>query len=222
MALRLGGTLGSYPLAAFALRVNGSGARCEHGSVHVAVAPGVDLHEVELMRLIAEGDHGEPVAALYDAYAGGLLRFGQRLLGDAGRAEELVQETFVRLWRGAASYDPAKASVRGFAFMLARRVAIDMIRRDAARPRSTGDALPEVADPAEELAERVARDFAVRDAVAALAPKHREVIELAFDHDLPARRVADQLGVPVGTVRSRVHFALRALRGNLEERGIDG
>ncbi len=72
----------------------------------------------------------------------------------------------------------------------------------------------------DELVERVAREFLVRDAVAALAPKHREIIELSFDADLADGDIAARLDIPVGTVRSRTYYALSALRLQLEEQGL--
>lgn len=182
-----------------------------------------DRTEDEWLRAVADGDRGEPLVALYRAFAPRIHRLGLRTLRDDGHAEELVQETFVRLWQSAGRFDPSRGSAGAFTFTIAQRVAIDLLRRAAVRPRlvaavpdealgmSTGD---------EDVVERVAREFLVREALDTLSPKHREVITLSFDQDLADGQIADRLGVPVGTVRSRTYYALRALRLELEERGL--
>jgi RNA polymerase sigma-70 factor, ECF subfamily len=177
--------------------------------------------EAQLLALVAEGDHDRGLGALYDVYAPEVYRLGLRLLSDRGQAEELVQETFVRLWRNAGRYDPERASVRGFTFMIAKRVATDFLRRASARPRlvPAPEAVRSEASIEDEV-ERVAREFEIRDALAALSGKHRQVLELTFHEDLDDAQIADRLGVPVGTVRSRTYYALRALRLELEERGL--
>jgi len=160
---------------------------------------------------------------LYRAYAPRIHRLGLRTLHDAGHAEDLVQETFVRLWQSAHRFDPARGSARAFTFTIAQRVAIDLLRRASVRPRVVA-AIPDealgAASGAEDTVERVAREFLVRDAGETLSPKHREVIDMSFDEDLADGQIADRLGVPVGTVRSRTYYALRALRSELEERGL--
>ena len=179
--------------------------------------------DAQLLALVADGGDERALGALYDAYAGDVYRLGLRLLSDRGQAEELVQETFVRLWRVAARYDPQRASVRGFTFMIAKRIATDFLRRASARPQlvSGPEAVCTEARVEDEV-ERVAREFEVRDALATLSDKHREVLELTFDEDLDDTRIAARIGVPVGTVRSRTYYALRALRVALEERGLVG
>ncbi|PTL59343.1 RNA polymerase sigma factor [Paraconexibacter algicola] len=187
-----------------------------------------DREEAQLLAQVAAGDRGEPLVALYRSYAGRIHRLGLRTLGDPGQAEDLVQETFVRLWQSAPRFDAGRGSVRAFVFTLAQRAAVDQLRRASVRPRLVAAAqdgsVPEPVDPVggEELVERVAQEFTVREAVQRLSPKHREVVELTFDEDLSDAQIADRLGVPVGTVRSRTYYALRALRLDLEERGLVG
>nr|MBA2638166.1 sigma-70 family RNA polymerase sigma factor [Solirubrobacterales bacterium] len=108
-----------------------------------------DAVEARLLAEVASGEHGRPLAELYAQYATPLYRLGLRLLRERGPAEELVQETFVRLWQSAGRFDPEQASVRTFVFLVGRRVAVDLQRRAAARPPlASGDAGPEPAsDP---------------------------------------------------------------------------
>ena len=177
---------------------------------------------------VGAGDRGEPLVALYRAWGGRMHALGMRSLGDHGQAEELVQETFVRLWQSAHRFDPAKGTARAFAFTIAHRTAVDLHRRAAARPRlvealaDDASAVAVTIGEAPDAMEAVDRELLVQEAVASLSAKHREVLEMSFERDLPDARIAEALGVPLGTVRSRTYYALRALRGELEERGLVG
>ena len=177
--------------------------------------------EADLLGRVAAGDHGEPLADLYRRYAARLYGLGLRLMGDRGMAEDLVQETFVRLWRSAPGFNPELGSVRTFTFTIARRAAVDLLRRRASRPLPVGEGAAERADvPQGEAFDALLLSLDVRDALGALSDKHREVLELMVDEDLGRAEIAERLGVPVGTVKTRAFYGLRALRTELEERGI--
>jgi RNA polymerase sigma-70 factor (ECF subfamily) len=180
--------------------------------------PLATTEEAVLLGRVAAGDHGEPLAALYDRYASSLYGLGLRLLPDRGMAEDLVQETFVRLWRSAARFDPERGSVRTFTFAIARRAAVDLLRRSASRPLPTTD--NDVDEAIEYAYDSLVLGLDVREALRALAPKHREVLELILDEDLGRAEIAERLGIPVGTVKTRIFYGLRALRLELEERGL--
>jgi RNA polymerase sigma-70 factor, ECF subfamily len=185
--------------------------------ISTVAAERVATEEARLLALVAAGDRDEPLVELYGRYARRVYGLGLRLLGDRGLAEELVQETFLRLWRSAPRFDPARSSVRTFVFTLARRAAIDLRRRRRApldHPRQPG---PPV-DDGDFEALLVSLD--VRDALEELTPKHREVLELHYRGDLTQRQISERLGVPVGTVKTRAYHALRALKGRLEERDL--
>lgn len=176
-----------------------------------------DRRDAALLAQVAAGDRDRALMALYRGHGGAVLRLGVRELGDRGQAEDLVQETFVRVWRSAERFDPELSTPRGWILMIARRVVIDLRRRAAVRPRGTAfEDAPELAAPDEDVLERLARSDAVDAALAGLDAPHREVLELSFRCDLPNAEIAERLGVPVGTVRSRTFYALRALRGVLE------
>ncbi len=183
--------------------------------------------EAELLARLAGGEQEAPLMQLYDRYATPVYRLGLRLLGDEGRAEELVQETFLRLWRSAGRYDRRESSVQGFVFLLARRAAIDAQRRASVRPRTTSgtdaaEAALAVSDPASEAAlDQAMLGLDVRAALGALSAKHREVLELAYAGDLTQPEIAARLGLPLGTVKTRAYHGLRALRQELERRGLD-
>jgi RNA polymerase sigma-70 factor (ECF subfamily) len=175
--------------------------------------------ETLLLGRVAAGDHGRPLVELYRLYSARLYGLGLRLLGDRGMAEELVQETFLRLWRSAARFDPERGSVRTFVFTIARRVAVDLVRRPASRPLATADP-DDSAVPDGETFDALLIRLDVRDALEALSHKHRQVLELMLDEDLGQAEIAGRLSIPVGTVKTRAFYGLRALRLELEERGI--
>ena len=179
------------------------------------------MDDEALVALVAAGDRGDPLIALYQRYAGRVYGLGLRLLGDSGTAEELVQETFVRLWRGAGRFDSGLGSVRTFIFTIARRAAVDLRRRPAYARLATaaGDADLERVTSDDEL-ESILLGIELRDALQALSAKHREILEQQLDHDLTQQQIADRLGLPLGTVKTRTFHALRALKAELDARGI--
>ena len=188
-----------------------SAATSPHGSLEAG--------EADLLARVASGDAGEPLRSLYRRYEGRLYGLGLRLLGDPGLAEELVQETFVRVWQGADRFDPARGSVRGLVFTIARRVAVDLWRRPSSR--AFGAEPPELAVD-DVASDQVLLSITVRDAMMSLSPAHREVLELVYDDDMRLADVAERLEVPLGTAKTRAHYALHALRAALTERGWDG
>jgi RNA polymerase sigma-70 factor, ECF subfamily len=194
-------------------------ARCADVVVLVTSAHPVDAAEAELLALVAAGDSGVPLRRLYQRYERRLYGFGLRLLGEQGLAEELVQETWVRLWQSATRFDPDRGTVRAFLFTIARRVAVDLHRRPSSRRFG---AEQEDAGAVEAAADQVLLAVTVRDAMDSLSPAHREVLELVYDEDLKLADIADRLDVPLGTVKTRAHHALRGLKRALEERGWDG
>ncbi|CAA9503060.1 MAG: hypothetical protein AVDCRST_MAG30-2034, partial [uncultured Solirubrobacteraceae bacterium] len=142
-----------------------------------------DAVDAALLARVAGGEREAPLAELYERYARRVYGLGVRLLGDGTLAEELVQETFVRLWQSAGRYDVRQGSVRAWLWMLARRTAIDLQRRAAARPQamahSGGEG--ETTDPvsrlvSEDQVDRAIAQLDVRDALERLNPKHREVL----------------------------------------------
>jgi len=175
--------------------------------------------EAELVAQVAAGDIGAPVAELYRRYSGRLYRFGMQALGNSGLAEEMVQECFVRLWRTAGRFDADRGSVAAYLFVIARSVASDVRRRPSSRPLApVEDAqLPPQADSAERILERMI----VREGLDALSPAHREVLRLAHEEGLTQSQIAERLGLPLGTVKTRLFHGLRALRAVLIERGFD-
>ena len=178
--------------------------------------------DADLVARLAAGDRGEPLERLIDRFGGALFGFGVRLLGDREMAQELVQDTFVRLWRNAGSFDPAQGSVRTFIYAIARNRAIDLRRRRSSRP-DMGAPDPLDGQAAEAgFQERLIEGIEVREALSALGDRHRRVLELCYDEGLTQDEIAQRLDLPLGTVKSRTFHALKTMRQELERRGFDG
>jgi len=162
--------------------------------------------------------HEAVVRAAYAAHAGELYGFAVRSLGDPGLAEEAVQETFLRAWRAGDRFDPQLGSLRTWLFAIIRNVVIDLGRARAARPATSAE-LPE---PSHEPLEGMLLSWQVEEALRRIGEQHRRVLVETYLRGRPYAEVAAELGVPEGTIKSRVYYGLRALRNALEEMGYDG
>ena len=159
------------------------------------------------------------VTELYREHGSALLAFVLRLTaGDRQWAEDVVQETMIRAWRGADRLDTGVSPMPWLA-TIARRIVIDGRRYRAARPPEVG-AEPLESLPAKDGLEGLLRKVVVADALTSLSDAHREVLTETVLADRTVTQAAEKLGIPVGTVKSRVYYALRALRVALEERGV--
>jgi RNA polymerase sigma-70 factor, ECF subfamily len=160
------------------------------------------------------------VTELYRQYRGQLLSFVLRLTaGDRQHAEDVVQETMVRAWRRAGQLALTEQSPMPWLATVARRIVIDERRRRRARPAEVGDDMLDKA-PATDETEDLLRRVAVADALQALSAAHREVLSETILRGRTVNEAAEILGIPAGTVKSRVYYALRALRLVLAERGV--
>ncbi|MFF1615774.1 sigma-70 family RNA polymerase sigma factor [Amycolatopsis sp. NPDC058278] len=157
--------------------------------------------------------------ALHEEHATALWSYALHLTsGDRIRAEDVVQETLLRAWRSPAVLDQSQGSARAWLFTVARRIAIDGWRSASARSEVTTDRPPDrvVADGTD----RAVQGWLVAEALAELSERHREVLLLCYFQGYSVADAALKLGVAEGTVKSRTHYALRALRLVLEERGV--
>lgn len=163
-------------------------------------------------------DTPDAVQAAYHAHAGELFGVALRGLDDRGLAEDAVQETFLRAWRSRDRFDPALGSLRTWLFAILRGVVIDTLRRQRVRPVVAEASQPEVA--AADDIDAAILGWQVEEALRRLSPEHREVLVEVRLRGRSQADLARRLGVPVGTVKSRAHYALRALRLALEEQGV--
>ena len=161
------------------------------------------------------------VRMLYEEHAGPLLMFVLRLTGgDRQRAEDIVQETLLRAWRNAHRLGvQGQGSLRPWLVTVARRIAIDEHRSEQARPAETYDRdLTAFAEA--DSTDRVLRTMTVADALRTLSQSHREILVATYFRGRTVPEAAEELGLPLGTAKSRVYYALRALRTALQERGV--
>ncbi|TFC01123.1 sigma-70 family RNA polymerase sigma factor [Cryobacterium adonitolivorans] len=162
--------------------------------------------------------HAELLRALHDAHGPALFRYVARLTGDYEFAQDVVQETLLRAWERPALLDRDDDAARAWLFTVARNLVIDD-RRSAryAREIST-DALPETAST--DATEAILDRWLLTDALTALTPEHRTVLVSAYYLGQSIAEIAQRQQVPEGTVKSRLHYALRAMRLALQERGV--
>jgi RNA polymerase sigma-70 factor, ECF subfamily len=173
--------------------------------------------EAELVAQVAAGDIGVPMAELYRRYAGRLYRYGLQVLGDAGLAEEMVQECFVRLWRNAGQFDPDRGSVAAYLIVIGRSAAADVRKRPSSRPL---EQLEETLMPPQvDSVDEILSGLMVREAMDSLSPAHRQVLMLS-EAGLTQSQIAARLELPLGTVKTRTFHALRALRSALDKKGF--
>ncbi|NDJ91370.1 sigma-70 family RNA polymerase sigma factor [Mycolicibacter kumamotonensis] len=156
------------------------------------------------------------ITALYDEHAATLRRYVLRLTGDRGRAEDIVQETLLRAW---THLEITGSSARAWLFTVARHLVIDQSRSSRVRHEvgSLEDA-PEPAGP-DEVDATLDR-MLITEAFVRLSPEHREVIRRSYYAGCTTARIAADLGIAEGTVKSRLHYAIRALRLALQEMGV--
>jgi RNA polymerase sigma-70 factor, ECF subfamily len=174
------------------------------------------LADEELMELVQDGEV-RAFEVIFDRHASAAFSLAYRMCGRPAMAEDIVQESFVSLWRSSAAYDPARGSVRTWVLSVVRNRAIDAFRREAAKATSELDE-QRVAErmPAPELTDREVerRDDArqVRDALKGLPADQRQVIELAFFGGFSHSQIAEMLKLPAGTVKGRMRLGLSKMR----------
>lgn len=175
--------------------------------------------EAELMRQVAAGEIGG-LETLYDRYHSMAYALALRITTETGLAEDVVQDSFLGVWRNAARYAEAKGSVRGWLLAIVRHRAIDAMRRQRASVaigEEADEAVPAaltLPDIWPEVAGRLDAEQ-IRLAMTALPPAQRDVIELAYFDGLTQREIAERTHAPLGTVKSRIRLGLASLRDQL-------
>jgi RNA polymerase sigma factor (sigma-70 family) len=175
-----------------------------------------DLSDEALLALVARGDD-DALAALYDRYGRLAYAVSLRVIRDPGLAQDAVQEAFLAAWRTAAAFEPARGTAATWLLTLVHRRSVDIVRREQ---RRRSEPLPESASHAGAADEdAVIRDRrrTVQEALARLPPDQRQALELAYYAGLTQSELAEQLGLPLGTVKSRMFAALARLRDLLGE-----
>jgi RNA polymerase sigma-70 factor, ECF subfamily len=163
----------------------------------------------------------ELMTALYEAHHRVVVKFALRLtFGDRQLAEDATQEAFLRLWRHPEALDSDYASIRPWLLTVTRRVLMDMHRAKALRPNEVSDACLEFRPAETDDLEALTTAHEFSRALADLTPRQQSVLVEVYYHGCSMAEAAERLGIPVGTVKSRTHGALRALREALIKRGL--
>ncbi|SFS08570.1 RNA polymerase sigma-70 factor, ECF subfamily [Microbacterium sp. cf046] len=164
------------------------------------------------------GDDGARLGALYDAHAGPVWRYVVRLTGDRAGADDVVQETLLRAWRNPRILEQDPATMRSWMMTVARNLVIDEARSARRRHENVVADVPERigADDTDALFEAIL----IEEALAVLSPEHRSVIVRSYYGGRSVAQTAAELDIPEGTVKSRLHYGLRAMRLALQERGV--
>jgi len=186
-----------------------------------------ELDDAELSRMVADGS-AEALEVLYQRYGRVVLAFSTRMMGDRQTGEELVQEVFVRAWRQARSYSADRGSYITWLLSITHNLSIDEIRKRNRRPQRAGSADPvqmlaNVRDegPSVELSTELGELRSVMaEAMKTLPELQKQAVELAFYHGLTQREVAETLGEPLGTIKTRIRLGMKKLRDYLEEHEV--
>jgi len=207
-------------------------ARCHHGVVGDPATS--RLRTAEVRDDFAAASDASLVVALaryqqsalgevYRRHAGAVFGLAKRLLGDQAKAEEVVQEVFLRLWNQPDRFDPERGSLRAFLLAQTHGRSVDILRSDGARRRREDRDARELAESGYDV-DRAVWDLAladhVRNALGVLHPGERAAIELAYFGGRTYREVAVQLNEAEGTVKSRIRSGLKRLRTELTAAGV--
>jgi RNA polymerase sigma-70 factor, ECF subfamily len=180
-------------------------------------APEADAEDAALVALVIAGDQ-DALAALYRRHGAASYRLAYRVTASVTLAEDAVQEAFVGLWRASASYAGRRGSVRSWLLALTHHKAVDLVRREIAEKRRQDAEAAElaigtasVADPAAVACGKVEAGL-VRAALLELPAEQREALTLAYFGGYTQSQIAELIGVPLGTVKTRTFQAMRRLR----------
>lgn len=182
----------------------------------------------QLMARVATWDTAA-LEILYDQYAPAVMGLALKMLGDRSAAEEIVQETFWRVWRNANSFRAQQGNFTTWLFGITRNLSIDSWRRRKVRPQPIFDhdeeeQLEHNADPHADVTETAwasMKHTQVRQALNMLPANQREVVEMAFFGGMTRQEIAAKIGVPLGTVHTRARLGLQKLRETLQAQGFE-
>ncbi len=179
-----------------------------------------DASDSALLKAVANGDR-QAMRALYVRHHVGIYRFVLRLSKNPSLAEDLVSEVFLDVWRQAGSFR-GNSQVLTWLLAIARNKAFSALRRRLDDPLDddTAAMIEDPSDDPETVLERKDRGAIVRECLAHLSSDHREVLDLVYYHGKSVDEIADIVGIPVGTVKTRVFYARDRLRKQLELAGL--
>jgi RNA polymerase sigma-70 factor (ECF subfamily) len=183
-----------------------------------------------LVTQVARGNSAA-LEVLYDRYAPTVLGISLKVIGDQALAEDVLQETFWRVWQSAGTYQSQRGPFTGWLFRIARNLSIDAYRRRNVRPQTISGVegsdpiLEETPDPDTNVADQaqsILKNRQIRKALAALPTVQRQVIEMAYFYGMTRQEIAEATGEALGTVHTRARLALQKLRGEFERDEFEG
>ena len=179
------------------------------------------LSDEALLAAVARSDEAA-LAELYDRFGRMAYGLALRVLRDSALAEDAVQDAFLNVWRSAENFRADRAKASTWVLTFVHRRAVDLVRREERRRTEPEEAAPVPSAPgADEDAERRSKREVVQDALRQLPPEQREAIELAYYGGYTQSELAERLGEPLGTIKSRMFAGLRRLRALLDEAGFE-
>jgi len=180
------------------------------------------LADEDLISLVETGD-ADAFAALYDRHSSAAFSLAYRMMGERQASEDLAQDAFLKVWRGAGSYRVERGSVRTWILSIVHNRGIDQLRSHASR-RRTQDKIEATAprsQPSEAFAEtlRNSQRDQVREAMGTLPSEQLKILELAYFSGYTHVEISELLGLPLGTVKGRMRLGLKKIRDFFESRG---
>ena len=180
------------------------------------------VSDADLITLVTQGDQ-DALGLLYERYSRAVYSFSLRIVGDAQVAEEILQEVFVRAWQQGGSFQTARGSLITWLLSITHNLSIDEVRRRKRRPQKADSeepelilaSLPDEGSDVEEEAWLSSLRASIQDALQQLPAAQREAIELAYFQGLTQREIADTLGEPLGTIKTRMRLGMLKLREQL-------
>jgi len=208
------------------LRINNEESSFVHPGNDMTLA---QLSDEILVAHVARGDSAA-LETLYERYASTVLGISLKIIGDQAVAEDVLQETFWRVWRHAASFQAQLGSFTSWLFRITRNLAIDMYRQRSTRPPSLdtvddGSEFDQIPDPTANVAEQAQSSLRyqqVRKALATLPMLQRQVIEMAYFSGMTRQEIAEATGEALGTIHTRARLGLQKLRLELEKQEFEG
>jgi RNA polymerase sigma-70 factor (ECF subfamily) len=180
------------------------------------------LADEDLISLVEASD-AEALAALYDRHSRAAFSLAYRMMGDRQAAEDLAQDAFLKIWRGAGSYRAERGSVRTWILSIVHNRGIDQLRSQASRRRTQDkvEATAPRSQPSEAFAEtwRNSQRDQVREALNTLPPEQLKILELAYFSGYTHVEISELLSLPLGTVKGRMRLGLKKVRDFFESRG---
>ncbi len=183
-----------------------------------------------LIARVARGDR-TALETLYDRYAATILGIALKIISDRATAEDVLQETFWRVWQSAVTYQSQRGSFTGWLFRIAHNLAIDAYRRRNVRPQAIAEMaevdpiLDQIPDPDIDVLEQTQSNLKaqqVRKALTHLPREQRQVIEMAYFYGMTRQKIAEVTGEALGTIHTRARLGLQKLREELERVDFEG